>query len=324
MTTARAHIVDATQAAAYHCFNRCVRGAMLCGNDRLTGRCLDHRRAWIENRALDLCESFAVSLYAWAVMDNHYHLVLVVDPLLPDTWTDEEVAHRWCRLTQIPGTAKDPQKYDKAVAALLVNPEGLAEKRQRLGSLSWFMRYLNEGIARCANREDGCKGRFWEGRYGCQNLLDETAMLAGMAYADLNPVRAGIADELADSRYTAIHRRLTCLTRDEQQADAPIAPLAGPVITPRLTLTNRQYIELVDWMGRQQKSGKAHIDANAPPALARTRFQSSAWLEFSAGLQRRFAGAVGTRGRLDTRARQVGRSWLRGAQWVGKLKGSPP
>ncbi len=322
MTTARAHVFDPHNAAAYHCYSRCVRGAMLCGTDPISDGTLVHRRDWIESRIFNLCESFAVSLFAWAIMGNHHHLILVVDPVLPQAWNDLEVARRWCRLTQIPGTTKDPEKLEREVANLVRNQEKLEVKRLRLGSLSWFMRCLNEGIARRANREDGCTGRFWEGRYDCQNLLDERAMLAGMAYADLNPIRAGISHELKDSHYTGIHRRLNLLTNEVSDAQAPLRALAGPMGTFAPDLSNRQYIDLVDWMGRYQRPGKAAIHAAAPPALALTQYQPSDWLEFSANIQRRFGSAVGSQAALTAHARSHQRSWLRGIGLARELE--PP
>ena len=59
-----------------------------------------------------------------------------------------------------------------------------------------------------ANAEDNATGRFWEGRSESQPLLDEAAQIAAMAYVDLNPIRAGMAQTPEHSDYTAIKQRI--------------------------------------------------------------------------------------------------------------------
>ncbi|WP_200945833.1 hypothetical protein, partial [Lysobacter sp. Root559] len=98
MTQARASLIPPGQAGTFHCVQRCVRRAFLCGIDRYTGRSYEHRKDWIEQRLLLLAECFAIAVHAYAVMSNHLHLVVQLEPSLTRQWADAEVAARWVRL----------------------------------------------------------------------------------------------------------------------------------------------------------------------------------------------------------------------------------
>ncbi len=264
MTYPRSHIVAEGEPGYFHVVSRCVRRAFLCGRDKLTQKCFEHRRRWIEARILELAECFAVSVYAYAVMLNHFHVVLHVNPAAVAALSDEEVARRWLRAFPGPlSQADSPELADRLVLSIIARPERLAELRARLGSLSWFMKALNEPIARRANREDDCTGKFWEGRFKCQALLEEEAVLSCMAYVDLNPARAALCDTLADSDHTTIQRRLR---EREHSIEAnqpepailirPLKPVAGLDADTLLGITETSYIELVQWTGEQLRADK--------------------------------------------------------------------
>ena len=183
MTYPRAHTVSRHFSRVYHCTSRCVRRAWLCGEDEVSGQSFDHRKQWIEERLLELTQIFAVELYGYAVMSNHYHIVVRTRPEHVHMWSDLEVVSRWLQLCSVP----NEEARDALQSAALQNSARICELRERLGDLSWFMRYINEPIARRANREDECTGRFWQGRFHCGLLLDELSIAAAIAYADLNP-----------------------------------------------------------------------------------------------------------------------------------------
>ena len=82
----------------YHCISRCVRRAFLCGFDPLTGFNFGHRRQWIVDRIKLMCSVFAVDLCAYAIMNNHYHIVVRIDVDAMPQWSDEEVARRWLQI----------------------------------------------------------------------------------------------------------------------------------------------------------------------------------------------------------------------------------
>jgi REP element-mobilizing transposase RayT len=207
---ARRQIVDESQVGAYHCVSRCVRRAFLCGDDRFTGKNFDHRKVWMQERMEMLAGIMAVDVLGFSVMSNHIHLLLRIRPDVAASWSDEEVARRWWRLhpgrRDDDGTPAEPEPAE--IALLLADAEALPERRRRLSSLSSFMGALCEPIARRANKEDHATGRFWEGRFKSQAVLDEAALLACSIYIDLNPIRAGLAETPETSQFTAAYERI--------------------------------------------------------------------------------------------------------------------
>ena len=208
MTRARETLIDLEQTTYYHCIARCVRRAFLCGEDHVTGKSFEHRKAWVTDRLDYLAKTFAIDITSYAIMSNHYHLVLRVDVDKANDWSEANVVRRWKRVCKVPLIV---EKYLKgnATKGLAIMAQELIEKwRARLTDISWFMRLLNEHLARKANKEDNCTGRFWEGRFKSQALLDEAAVLTAMAYVDLNPIRANTAKTPESSEYTSIQQRI--------------------------------------------------------------------------------------------------------------------
>ena len=143
MTTPRRLLVDPVNACDYHLVSRCVQGAFLCGRDRRTGRDYSHRRQWLVDRIKLLARCFAVEIYAYCIMSNHFHLVARYDPLACWRWSDEEVARRW--VDAFPPTEKGEvveERKPEARELLLGNPGRLFRARRTLGSLSDFMKHL--------------------------------------------------------------------------------------------------------------------------------------------------------------------------------------
>ena len=194
MTIPRATIVSLENTQWYHCVSRCVRRAYLCGRDDASGKDFSHRRGWIAERIKTLSNVFCIDVAGYAVMSNHYHVVVHINRDKAQGLSDREVLERWCRLFRGSELVQKFMNQQEIAPHEQVSLKGeIEEIRERLYNLSWFMRCLNEYVARMANKEDGVKGRFWEGRFKSQALLDEKALLAALAYVDLNPVRAGIA-----------------------------------------------------------------------------------------------------------------------------------
>lgn len=338
MTAARKTVVDIEEVGVYHCISRCVRRAFLCGVDRYTGINYEHRRGWIVERLKDLSSIFAIEVFAYSVMSNHLHLVVRNRPDLASDWTGEEVARRWSRLfPRRDGNGQALEPDEAAISAIADDAVRLETCRTRLGDISWLMRCLNESIARRANREDECTGRFWEGRFKCQRLIDEGAMLACMAYVDLNPVRAKLADTLEDSAFTSIYERLRseqAKQRVEASAALSSATDAQRALVEREKATAKRadwlldfnseespfagvdveyYLSLVEWTGRNIRADKpGYLPLGLKPVLERYRLDTERWVDNVQSYGGLFYRIAGPLDRIVTRAREKGLRWLWG------------
>ena len=318
MTRPRCQQVSLAATPYYHCICRCVRRAFLCGEDSYSGRSFEHRRQWVVERLARLVDVFAIDLCAYAVMSNHYHLVLRINERCLAAWSDREVASRWLMLFTGPPLVRRwlAGEVDRAEESAAL--EIVARWRTRLGDLGWFMKCLNEHLARRANEEDGCKGRFWESRFKSQALLDEKALLACMAYVDLNPVRAAMADVPEESEYTSIRQRSESLKSSPRDGAQPtLLPLVDQDNTEaewQDTLCDvrvMEYLALVDWTGRAVRHGKrGAISAQAPPVLSRLGIDEAAWLSHMRPRRNRVLVAIGAAARITDFLRHTGRQRL--------------
>ena len=321
----RDEIFAEDEIQAFHLVNRCVRRTCLCGLDDITGRDYSHRKQWIRDRLEVLAGIFAVDVLSFAVMSNHLHVVARTRPDIVKAWSDDEVALRWWNLfPQRRKKDKSPEEPTEFELNQIRNDaSGMKEKRKRLSNVSWFMKCLAEPIARLGNKEEKVTGHFWEGRFKAQPLLDQTAIAACMVYVDLNPIRAGIAKTPETSDFTSVKERVAdrqssqaVSAVDAQDARIEHGPQAGwlapvPLDPPRkkvreklsprrasnkgcLAMSLDQYLQLLDWTGRQWRSDKrGSLPKGLDPMLERLQCSSETWLDLVKNFRKRFRVEIG-------------------------------
>jgi len=264
-------------------------------------------------------------------MSNHFHVVVRIDTERATAWTTDEVLARWPALYSGPLLVQRYMEEGRSglSAGDVRAVDQLAERyRARLADLSWFMRALNEGIARQANAEDGVTGRFWEGRFKSQALLDEQAVIAALAYVDLNPIRAGMAVTPEESDFTSIQQRLGREPeRGEEGAESeayrdgvetlPRAPLMPFDATGRTEWTIPyafdDYLALVDWLGRAVHPAKrGRIPPDRPKILARLGMDAEGLAQEASRLLQVFGSAVGAPASLTEARAKRQLAYLRG------------
>ena len=340
---ARKEIIRQGEPGIFHCSSRAVRRAFLLGSDPLTGNDYNHRRQWVIQRLELLVANFVIDVCFLAILASHIHLVLRTTPRLVKRMGSWEVARRWLRLYPgrrvLDGSWVEPS--EEQVRALAADNDKIQTIRKRLSNVSWFMAALSEYIARRSNRDDGCSGRFWEGRFSCREITHENALLVCGMYVDLNPVRAGEVLTPEEASHCSLSFRLRAWADGqagksaERPADGWLAPFTleanqlGDVPSRDgfrasdkglLPMSLDDYLRLVDWAGRQVREDKrGAIPADLAPILERLGIVPEELLETVAEFPRRFPRLAGRVDQLAARAKEIGRRWLHGVRHAARV-----
>lgn len=311
MGLARKYQICVEETPFYHVISRCVRRAFLCGEDSVTGISFEHRRKWIVQRMKYLTKIFAIDVCSYAVMSNHFHLVLKVNST--SEWSEKRVLITWAGLFDLPLLC---ERY--VVGEHMSKPELEYVFRQadvylkRLMSISWFMKCLNEYIAKRANIEDNCTGHFWESRFKSQALLDERALLTCMVYVDLNPIRAGIATSPELSDFTSIQERI-------KSKNSKLFGFGHG--DKELPYSLSAYLDLVDCTGRAMHAKKrGYIPPELPHILERLKLNPDTWLDELNSFRSIGITAVGSVDQLKDFCKQVGKKFTVGLKLIPALE----
>lgn len=298
-----------------------------------------------------LAAVFAIDVCAYAVMSNHFHVVLKVDVERLSFWSDDEVLQRWRQLYRgdiLVNRYISGRSLTRVELATV--QETITDWRDRLQDISWFMRCLSESIARQANSEDGVKGHFWAGRFKSQALLDEQAVLSCMMFVDLNPIRAGLAKTAKTSKNTSIYERIQAMSvpadgtkkrgrpaknssterankNNNQKSEAvgstsvEMAPLCRFLDQVDSCDHNRaipfaysDYLALLNWTGRTIRSNKfCSIPAQIQAILNRLDIANgNHWVNSVCQFNNRYACYAGSTDRLRQVSQQMGLRWVKG------------
>jgi len=181
--------------------------------------------------------------------------------------------------------------------------------------------------------------QYTTGQASIRGLLDDSAVLACLAYVDLNPVRAAIAETPEDSDYTSVQRRIRTLqpasesSADGENAEQDIAPASTqpPELYPfvggvregmpeGLPFHLADYLDLVNGTGRAVRADKrGAIADDLPPILERIGITPAAWLQLAKDFETRFCSWIGQAERVERVCEREGQRWARGIRACWRL-----
>jgi hypothetical protein len=120
-------------------------------------------------------------------MGNHFHLLVKMFP--KHKFTDEDIQKR----------------YEKFYGDDAMFAAGwLPSLREKLSSLSEFVREIKVGFARYYNKKHNRRGYFWGDRFKSVIVEKGETLINCLAYIDLNPLRAGLVKRPEEYRWNSL------------------------------------------------------------------------------------------------------------------------
>jgi REP element-mobilizing transposase RayT len=326
MTYPRSRTISKTEDGRYHVISKTVRGAyLLTSND-----VYDYRKMWILDKMIFLANIFYVGTISYALMDNHMHIVLETKYQIADKAPDEDIAFRWLYLHPMRKIkeGESPAPTRKEINEFISDKKRVKIHREKLRDISCYMQELNQSIARRANKEDNVSGRFWQGRFKCINLAQPGSLLKCVMYVELNPVRAKMVDSPELSEFTSCYKRAKAEQAREKlenkpnnkklQEEAKLDSWLSPIFNTKkkrgiLEMTFKEYLELLDWTGRQIADGKrGAIPTHLKPILERLKLKSDDWIDSFKSFRKDFHTVAASEEKMREIAEKVDVCWFHG------------
>lgn len=214
MSLLRRNEICLQECSCYHVIARCTRQLHLLKADATGGDAEEvvDRKGLLLNQLERLASSMAVMVAGFALMDNHVHLLLKVDTEAGRAWSDEEVARRWLALHPArDGYFRPVGVSDELVDAFVSDGDAVSVAREKLMSISQFMKEFKQEVTQQINRIEDTVGSVWAGRFKCKRVTDEAQLLTTLAYIDLKPFAAGVCDAPEEGEHTSLAVRLNGL-----------------------------------------------------------------------------------------------------------------
>jgi len=182
------------ECGSYHIISRTVGGDILF---------YDQEKEYFLNLLERFAAGFFVQIHTFAILGNHFHLLVTNLEEEADHATKKELLRRY-RLLFGKHTEPPPGVYDSSGELIPDEDGGIERLRFRLSSISRFVQELKQSFSRWYNKNNNRKGYLWGDRFKSVIIEKGDAQMICSAYIDLNPVRANLSQCPEDYRWCSM------------------------------------------------------------------------------------------------------------------------